>query len=69
MIFRAQESLLLGIKALLNDEISAGFKNHASFLEDSVINAVRSRAVTPSPHTDSQVCPKKFNHSKYTLRH
>jgi hypothetical protein len=54
-IFSTQENLLQNMKDLISEQIKLGFKNHASVLEDSVINAVRSRAVTPSPHVETQV--------------
>lgn len=50
-----QDTLLLNIKEVVSDQVKLGFKSHATVLEDSVINAVRSRAVTPSPHMDTQV--------------
>lgn len=50
-----QDRLTLMLASLVSEEVKLGFKNHAAILEDSVINAVRSRAVTPSPHVfDSQ---------------
>ncbi|XP_008200206.1 enhancer of mRNA-decapping protein 4 isoform X2 [Tribolium castaneum] len=57
-----QENLLQSMKDLISEQIKLGFKSHASFLEDSVINAVRSRAVTPSPHVESQVTLAHLDH-------
>lgn len=51
-----QERLTHILANLVSEQVKVGFKNHAAIFEDSVINAVRSRAVTPSPHIiDSQV--------------
>lgn len=51
-----QEKLSHSISEIVNEQIKQGFKNHAAVLEDSVMQAVRSRAVTPSPHIiDTQV--------------
>lgn len=57
-----QDKLSRNIADLVGEQIKQGFKSHAAVFEDSVINAVRSRAVTPSPHViDSQVCyPSRF---------
>ncbi|KAK5646369.1 hypothetical protein RI129_004833 [Pyrocoelia pectoralis] len=50
-----QERLTLMLANLVSEQVKLGFKNHAAIFEDSVISAVRSRAVTPSPHLlDSQ---------------
>jgi enhancer of mRNA-decapping protein 4 len=57
-----QENLLQNMKDLISEQIKLGFKNHASVLEDSVINAVRSRAVTPSPHVETQVTLAHLDH-------
>lgn len=55
-----QEKLLSNITDLVKEQVKIGFKTHAAVLEDSVVNAVRSRAVTPSPHIiDTQV---RYNH-------
>lgn len=54
-MYSMQEKLLNSMNEMIREEVSAAFRSHASVLEDSVINAVRSRAVTPSPH-DTQVC-------------
>ncbi|VEN33895.1 unnamed protein product [Callosobruchus maculatus] len=51
-----QDRMTASIKEVVADQVKQGFKNHASVIEDSVINAVRSRAVTPSPNIDSHVC-------------
>lgn len=51
-----QEKLSQSISEIVSEQIKQGFKNHAAVLEDSVMHAVRSRAVTPSPHViDTQV--------------
>ncbi|KAK9701745.1 WD40 region of Ge1, enhancer of mRNA-decapping protein [Popillia japonica] len=51
-----QEALKHTIAEHVKEQVKIGFKLHASVLEDSVVNAVRSRAVTPSPHViDTQV--------------
>lgn len=60
-----QDKLTLSIKEVISDQVKQGFKNHASVIEDSVLNAVRSRAVTPSPHVDNQVRYRK----KYDYLH
>ncbi|KAF5295034.1 hypothetical protein FQR65_LT10587 [Abscondita terminalis] len=50
-----QERLSHILANLVSEQVKLGFKSHAAIFEDSVINAVRSRAVTPSPHIiDSQ---------------
>lgn len=43
------------IRDVVAEQVEHGFKNHATVIEDSVINAVRSRAVTPSPNIDAHV--------------
>nr|XP_022909578.1 enhancer of mRNA-decapping protein 4 [Onthophagus taurus]XP_022909579.1 enhancer of mRNA-decapping protein 4 [Onthophagus taurus] len=51
-----QDNLKSTISEHVKEQIKTGFKTHAAALEDSVVNAVRSRAVTPSPHVlDTQV--------------
>ncbi|KAJ8960755.1 hypothetical protein NQ318_020048 [Aromia moschata] len=50
-----QDKLTFNIKEAVSEQIKQGFKTHASVIEDSVMNAVRSRAVTPSPNLDSHV--------------
>lgn len=51
-----QEKFSHTIGEIVNEQIKQGFKTHAAVLEDSVMHAVRSRAVTPSPHIiDTQV--------------
>lgn len=51
-----QDKFLQNITELVKEQVKIGFKTHAAVLEDSVVNAVRSRAVTPSPHViDTQV--------------
>ncbi|KAJ8920900.1 hypothetical protein NQ315_015693 [Exocentrus adspersus] len=50
-----QDKLTASVKEAVTDQVKQGFKNHAAVIEDSVINAVRSRAVTPSPNIDSHV--------------
>lgn len=45
-----QDKLTQGVTESVKDQIAVAFRNHAASLEDSVVNAVRSRAVTPSPH-------------------
>ncbi|XP_063903240.1 enhancer of mRNA-decapping protein 4 [Zophobas morio] len=57
-----QENLLQGVKDVISEQIKLGFKSHASALEDSVMNAVRSRAVTPSPHVETQVTLAHLDH-------
>lgn len=61
-----QDRLTHVLVNLVSDQVKQGFKNHAAIFEDSVMNAVRSRAVTPSPHIiDSQVCYKYKNHKSF----
>ncbi|CAH1183660.1 unnamed protein product [Phaedon cochleariae] len=56
VVFKSmQEKLILNINDVVTDQVKQGFKNHATVIEDSVMNAVRSRAVTPSPHLDTHV--------------
>lgn len=63
-----QDKLTNSIKEVVADQVKQGFKSHAAVIEDSVINAVRSRAVTPSPHIDSHVCyPYLTDQSLWTL--
>ncbi|KAF7268427.1 hypothetical protein GWI33_018437 [Rhynchophorus ferrugineus] len=50
-----QDKLVHSLKEALSSEIKQGFKNQATVLEEGVINAVRSRAVTPAPHADSHL--------------
>lgn len=51
-----QERLTLTVANLVGEQVKQGFKNHAAIIEDTVIHAVRSRTVTPSPHViDTQV--------------
>lgn len=51
-----QEKLGSMISDVVKDQVRLGFRTHSALLEDSVVNAVRSRAVTPSPHViDTQV--------------
>lgn len=57
-----QDKLTSSIKEVVADQVKQGFKSHAAVIEDSVINAVRSRAVTPSPHIDSHVCGIYYRH-------
>lgn len=45
-----QEKLTENIKNIVAEQVHDGFKKNLSIMEDSVLNAVRSRAVTPSPH-------------------
>lgn len=53
-----------GIRERLTEEVNKGFKSQASVIEDSVMNAVRSRSVTPSPHmVDSHV--RYYHNRKY----
>lgn len=69
-----KEKFLQNITELVKEQVKIGFKTHAAVLEDSVVNAVRSRAVTPSPHViDTQVryyklqkpCKSKFYGNYY----
>lgn len=48
--FRFQEITKKTVRNEVKEQIDRAFKNHAAVLEDSVLNAVKSRAVTPSPH-------------------
>ncbi|KAJ8980296.1 hypothetical protein NQ317_005216 [Molorchus minor] len=48
-----QDKLTTNLKEIVSEQVKLGFKSHAAVIEDSVMNAVRSRAVTPSPHVDS----------------
>ncbi|XP_025833677.1 enhancer of mRNA-decapping protein 4-like isoform X2 [Agrilus planipennis] len=51
-----QDKIALTIAELVSEQVKQGLKNHVAILEDSVLNAVRSRAVTPSPHViDTQL--------------
>ncbi|XP_065164405.1 enhancer of mRNA-decapping protein 4 isoform X2 [Atheta coriaria] len=51
-----QEKLGSMISDVVKDQVRLGFRTHSALLEDSVVNAVRSRAVTPSPHViDTQI--------------
>lgn len=53
---RMHDRLSLTLTELVNDQINKALKNHATTLEDRVLNAVRSRSVTPAPHViDTQV--------------
>lgn len=54
-VHRMQDKLTQNIKDIVSEQVKHGFKNHAAVIEEGVINAVRSRAVTPSPHVDSHV--------------
>ncbi|XP_045470559.1 enhancer of mRNA-decapping protein 4 [Harmonia axyridis] len=45
-----QDKLMETISTKISDEVKKGFKSQASVIEDSVMNAVRSRSVTPAPH-------------------
>lgn len=63
-VFSMQEKLCQNISETVNEQIKQGFKNQAAVLEDSVMQAVRSRAVTPSPHIiDTQV--RFMKHRRY----
>ncbi|KAG5876298.1 hypothetical protein JTB14_028939 [Gonioctena quinquepunctata] len=56
VVFKSmQDKLISNMKEVVSEQVNQGFKNHATVIEDSVMNAVRSRAVTPSPHADSHV--------------
>lgn len=51
-----QDKLFTNVRDIISDEVKIAFKNHISVIEDSVLNAVRSRCVTPASHViDSQV--------------
>ncbi|KAK9872249.1 hypothetical protein WA026_017050 [Henosepilachna vigintioctopunctata] len=51
-----QENILASMREVICEEVRLGFKTQASVIEDSVINAVRSRSVTPASHmVDSHV--------------
>lgn len=50
-----QDKLSHNIKEVVAETVKHSIKSHASAIEDSVINAVRSRAVTPSPNVDTRV--------------
>lgn len=64
-----QEALKHTIAEHVKEQVKIGFKLHASVLEDSVVNAVRSRAVTPSPHViDTQVRYYNNIHKSFHLR-
>lgn len=47
----------------MKEQISIALRTHAASLEDCVVNAVRSRAVTPSPAhiMDTQAIMKEIN--------
>ncbi|XP_072391528.1 enhancer of mRNA-decapping protein 4 isoform X1 [Diabrotica undecimpunctata] len=49
------DKLTSNIRDIVIEQVKQGFKSHATVIEDSVMNAVRSRAVTPSPLLDSHV--------------
>lgn len=53
--YRMQDKLTQNIKDIVSEQVKQGFKSHAAVIEEGVINAVRSRAVTPSPNVDSHV--------------
>nr|XP_023013294.1 enhancer of mRNA-decapping protein 4 [Leptinotarsa decemlineata] len=54
LVFKSmQDKLISNMKEVVSEQVKQGFKSHATVIEDSVMNAVRSRAVTPSPHVDS----------------
>ncbi|XP_056638330.1 enhancer of mRNA-decapping protein 4 isoform X1 [Diorhabda sublineata] len=54
IVFKSMnDKLVNNIRDVISDQVKEGFKNHATVFEDSVMNAVRSRAVTPSPHVDT----------------
>lgn len=56
-----EEKLIQNVSDQVKEQVKVGFKAQAALLEDSVANAVRSRAVTPSPHTmDAQVRYNQF---------
>lgn len=50
-----QDKLTQNIKEIVSEQVKQGFKSHASVIEEGVMNVVRSRAVTPSPHVDPHV--------------
>lgn len=55
-IFKSmQDKLLHSVKDIVSQEVKQGFKSHAAIIEEGVINAVRSRAVTPALHADSHL--------------
>ncbi|XP_050510521.1 enhancer of mRNA-decapping protein 4 isoform X2 [Diabrotica virgifera virgifera] len=49
------DKLTSNIREIVMEQVKQGFKSHATVIEDSVMNAVRSRAVTPSPLLDSHI--------------
>ncbi|XP_030765683.1 enhancer of mRNA-decapping protein 4 isoform X2 [Sitophilus oryzae] len=56
LVFKnVQDKLTNTLKETVTLEIKQGFKSQAAALEEGVINAVRSRAVTPAPHADSHL--------------
>lgn len=55
-----QDKLTQNIKDIVAEQVKQGFKSHASVIEEGVMNAVRSRAVTPSPNIDSHVSIQIF---------
>ncbi|XP_017785329.1 PREDICTED: enhancer of mRNA-decapping protein 4 isoform X2 [Nicrophorus vespilloides] len=57
-----QERMTDRITEVVKEQVKIGFRTHAAVLEDSVVNAVRSRAVTPSPHViDTQAQLTQIN--------
>lgn len=56
-----QDKLTQNIKDIVSEQVKQGFKSHAAVIEEGVMNAVRSRAVTPSPHVDSHVSKSTSN--------
>ncbi|XP_067007664.2 enhancer of mRNA-decapping protein 4 [Anabrus simplex] len=51
-----QESLKTAVAEAVKEHVAKGFRAHKAVIEDSVITAVRSRAVTPAPHiVDTQL--------------
>lgn len=59
---------MTSLSQLIKEQVSTAFKDHAHVIEDSVINAVRSRAVTPSPN-DPQVVLFSFSNTIKPLVH
>lgn len=48
--YSMQEGLNKAVTSTIKEQIAKGFRSQQSVIEDSVITAVRSRAVTPAPH-------------------
>ena len=55
LIFSMQDYVNKKLTETIKDSISKEFQSHKSLIEDSVLSAVRSRAVTPASHIVDQM--------------